>query len=188
MASLIFISHPEVVVDPETPVAKWGLSDLGRKRATRLAKSEIVSDVTGIWSSTETKAYETAQIVADELGLDLRKEADLGENDRTATGFTPPPEFEAAADAFFAQPETSFRGWESADDAQSRILGCVQGIVSQHRSGDLAVVAHGAVGTLLYCALMNIAINRAHDQPGQGHFWTADLSDLVPRHAWKSIG
>ena len=33
--------------------------------------------------------------------------ADLGENDRSATGYLPKAEFEAMADAFFARPDES---------------------------------------------------------------------------------
>lgn len=36
------------------------------------------------------------------------------ENDRSSTGFLPPEEFEVVADAFFAQPGVSVRGWETA--------------------------------------------------------------------------
>lgn len=41
----------------------------------------------------------------------------LGENDRSATGYLPHEEFEAAANAFFEQPDASFCGWETAVEA-----------------------------------------------------------------------
>jgi hypothetical protein len=72
-------------------------------------------------------------------------------------------------------------------DAQARILSAVQDIVAQHPGGDLAIVTHGAVGTLLYCHLQGVAIDRVHDQPGQGHFWTANLASLLPDHGWRPI-
>jgi hypothetical protein len=38
----------------------------------------------------------------------------MHENDRSATGFLPPPEFEAVADAFFVRPLESVRGQYTA--------------------------------------------------------------------------
>ena len=65
-----------------------------------------------------------------------------GENDRSATGFLAPPDFEAAADRFFAEPETSFRGWERAIDAQARIVAAVDRTLETH---DLSVPGGGGM-------------------------------------------
>lgn len=187
MPRLLIITHPEVTVDPCVPIPAWGLNDTGRHRAASFALSDHVSSVTRIWASTETKARETASILAAPRDLPIALDARLGENDRSATGFLPPPEFEAAADAFFAHPQASYDGWETAAKAQARIVLAVQDITARHSGGDLAIVTHGAVGTLLYCHLSDLAIDRAHDQPGQGHFWTADLASMRPDHGWRPI-
>jgi broad specificity phosphatase PhoE len=69
-------------------------------------------------------------------------------------GILPPEEFERVADQFFASPEVSVRGWERAIDAQSRIVQAVEGIAELDKTeGAVAIVSHGAVGTLLYCHL-----------------------------------
>lgn len=187
MASLYFITHPEVVVDPETPIERWNLSPRGIERMRAFAASSIVSNVGAVWSSTETKAIEAAGILAGALGLGIQVSNNLGENDRRATGFLPPPEFEAVADSFFAAPETSIRGWERAVDAQARVRNVVSQIVAEHVEGDLAIVAHGAVGTLLFCALSGVPISRSYDQPFQGHFWQAALPALRPTDEWRPI-
>ena len=191
MQSLYFITHPEVVVDPEKPVERWHLSPQGIERMRIFAGSPVLENVRSIWSSTEAKAIEAAGILGGALGLGVSVCGDLGENDRSATGFLPPTEFEATADRFFAAPEESVRGWERAVDAQERVHNAVSRIVSGHGAdragGDLAIVAHGAVGTLLYCALSGLAIDRTHDQPFQGHFWKAALPQLKPDHGWREI-
>ena len=187
MANLIVVSHPEVVVAPNVPITDWGLSDVGRERARAFACSGILSAVSAIWSSTERKAIETADILSKPLGLGVQSHGLLCENDRSATGFLPPAQFEAAADAFFASPGKSFRGWETANDAQCRIAKTVGSIVSRHGEGDLAVVTHGAVGTLLWCKLSGKQISRQYDQPGQGHYWTADLETIRPQTGWQPI-
>jgi broad specificity phosphatase PhoE len=187
LATLYFITHPEVIIDRERPVQRWHLSLCGIDRMRAFSASPILSNVGAIWSSTETKAIEASGILAGALGIGIQVSKDLGENDRSATGFLPPAEFEAVADAFFAEPQGSVRGWEGAFDAQTRVRQAVDRIVAGHSKGDLAIVAHGAVGTLLLCALLEEPISRSRDQPYQGHFWQASLPNLQISDGWKPI-
>lgn len=187
MPDLLVITHPEVVIDPATPIPEWGLCETGRRRADAFARSDTLAAVTHVWTSPERKARETAALLADPRNLPITVEPRLAENDRSATGYLPPAEFEAAADAFFAHPRTSYRGWERAFDAQKRIVDAIRDIVGEHTAGDLAIATHGAVGTLLWCALAGRPIDRRHDQSGPGHYWVADLATLEPRHEWRSI-
>ncbi len=163
-------SHtPLVCIDATVPVPQWGLSDVGRTRAEAFARARLLDEVTSIWCSTETKARETAALIAGETGITILERWDLGENDRSATGFLLPYEFEAVADEFFARPEVSVRGWERAVDAQGRIVTAVTELLADERSGagDVLVVAHGAVGTLLLCHLLGRPITRQLDQLDQ---------------------
>ncbi|WP_082652787.1 histidine phosphatase family protein [Aureimonas sp. AU12] len=187
MASLLFVTHPEVVIDPAVPIERWQLSHKGIERMRAFSRSPVCADVRAIWASSETKAIEAAGILAGALGLGFQVSKDLGENERSATGFLPPTEFEAVADAFFAEPNTSIRGWERAIDAQARVREALLRILSRHEEGDVAVVSHGAVGTLLFCSLSGHAISRSLDQPSQGHWWKAVLPSLQPSNCWAPI-
>jgi len=155
MPTVFFITHPDVAIDPSVPVPDWPLNERGRARLRATAAYPRARGVGRIFASSERKARDGAQILADGLGLSGYRVVDgLGENDRSATGYLPKQEFEATVDAFFAQPETSVRGWEPAVDAQVRIIGAVEQIVAQASDdGDLAIVGHGGTGTLLYCHL-----------------------------------
>jgi len=187
MARLIFTTHPEVTIDPLVPVERWRLSDVGLARMRRFAESPVVADVTSVWASTEAKAIEAAGILAARFGIGVAVDHDLGENDRRSTGFLPPAEFEQVTDAFFASPQQSIRGWERAVDAQQRVRRALDRILARHGSGDIAVVAHGAIGTLLLCSYRQQPITRQADQPFQGHYWIAALPSLTVQHAWKPM-
>lgn len=184
-----YLSHPQVLVDPATPVPRWSLSPVGLARVTKLAASRALSGTEHVISSAETKALETATPLAKALGCPLAVREAMHENDRSATGFLPPDEFEAIADQFFAHPEESVRGWETAKSAQERIVGEVRASLAQCPEGDILFVGHGGVGTLLFCALSQVAISRAYDQgPGGGGCYfefTADLS--APRSRWQPL-
>ncbi|MEM6656761.1 MAG: histidine phosphatase family protein [Pseudomonadota bacterium] len=187
MPKLLIITHPDVAIDPDIPITDWSLNETGRRRAHMFASCDAFADVTQIWTSHEQKARETGDILAASRNLPVLRHAGLGENDRSATGFLAKKDFEAAADAFFAQSGISFRGWETAIDAQKRIHRTVTGILGTQYHGDLAIVTHGAVGTLLWCAFSGLTIDRRHDQPSQGHFWQADLSTLQPMSGWSPM-
>ncbi|MCA8884303.1 MAG: histidine phosphatase family protein [Rhodobacteraceae bacterium] len=163
-----YLSHPQVRIDPAVPVPQWGLSPEGAARVAALARSGALSGTVRVVSSLETKAVETALPLAQALGCPLQCHTVMGENDRSATGFLPGPEFEATADAFFARPDRSVRGWETAKAAQSRIVAAVRDCLATPDDGDLLLVGHGAVGTLLYCHLAGHPIDRRFDQPAGG--------------------
>jgi broad specificity phosphatase PhoE len=132
MTTVFFITHPDVVINPGVPIPEWPLNERGRARMRALAACAWMRAVRSIFASSERKARDGAQILADGLGIGRWGVVDdLGENDRSATGYLPPREFEAMVDAFFVQPQTSVRGWESAVDAQARIIRAVDRIVSQ---------------------------------------------------------
>lgn len=183
----LYITHPQVRIDPVVPVPEWGLSDVGRARAETAAAAPWVRQIRRILSSDETKAIEAADILAQAAGVTVEIVEDAHENDRSATGFLPPPEFEKAADWFFAHPDQSFHGWERAIDAQARIVAVVKRVLADHDPRQpIAFVGHGGVGTLLRCHLAGLPIARIHDQPpnGGGNIHAFRLADLAPLTGW----
>lgn len=187
---LYFITHPNVVIRRDLPVPRWPLSELGKQRMRAGLRQPWVRKVTSVYCSTEQKAIDGAQILADHLSVAIHQLEALGENDRSATGFLPPDEFERVADEFFAAPATSVRGWERAVDAQSRVVRAVEEIAARDNTGGaIAIVSHGAVGTLLYCHLAGEPIDRRRDQPpnGGGNFYGFTLSPSAVHSWWRAI-
>lgn len=193
MTIAYYLSHPQVQVDPAVPVPQWHLSDAGRARLTTLSGAGWLASVRRIVSSDERKAIETAEALAP-MTDDARVEILSGfhENDRSATGFLPPAEFDATADAFFATPEASVRGWERAVDAQTRIVGAVDAALA---GGDAPVlfVGHGGVGTLLKCHVKGEPIARAADQaaegghPGGGNVHAFSIAERRHLFGWTAL-
>jgi broad specificity phosphatase PhoE len=187
MPYLHYATHPQVEIDPNKPVTLWSLSARGRERASAALSQDWTQRLGRVVSSDETKAVEFAELLARARGLVPEVRTSIGENDRRATGFVPPSEFELLANAFFARPEESVRGWERAVDAQRRIARGLADLLSSEDERDIAVVGHGAVGTLWYCHLNGLPISREQDQPGQGHYFTVDRASGKPLHAWRPI-
>jgi broad specificity phosphatase PhoE len=187
LSTVFFISHPEVVVDPLQPIPLWSLSPRGEQRMRAFAQLPLLASLRWIFSSSEQKAREAAQLLAQIQGLSVLVRAELGENDRSSTGYLAKDTFEQAADRFFAQPERSYRGWETAQDAQRRIVGAFTRALEEAGAGDLAIVSHGAVGTLLKCFLKATPINRGEDQPRQGNYFTIERSSRRLTSDWTPL-
>jgi broad specificity phosphatase PhoE len=181
------VTHPEIIVDPAVPVPKWSLSDVGIARMRAFARRPVARALRAIWSSDETKAIESAGLLGAPLGLGVAIHPGLAEIDRSATGYLPHDEHFAVADAAFAAPMQSVRGWERIADAQARMVAATEAILAQHQGGDLALVCHGGVATLLRCALLGVPISRALDQPSAGCVWRFDVATRQVLTEWERI-
>lgn len=190
MACVTFITHPDVQIDASVALTEWPLSLRGRDRMRALLAKPWVQDLDSVWSSTERKAVDGAEILAGGIAATPRQLATLGENDRSATGYLPKAAFEATADAFFANPHHNIRGWERAIDAQTRIVTAIRSVIAQAPPyGDVAIVSHGAVGALLLCHLKRCRISRTEDQPPTNgrNFFRFDIATEALKHGWQPI-
>ena len=88
----VYITHPQVRIDANVPVPEWGLSDVGRARAEAAAAQPWAKALKRIVSSDEAKAIELAEILGRAAGVKVEIAEDAHENDRSATGFLPPPD------------------------------------------------------------------------------------------------
>ena len=185
--TVVYLTHPEVVIDPALPVTDWGLDLIGEARVTSLIARLPESKGTQVIASAERKAVDTARRLAARTSNPLVVRPDMHENDRSATGYLSKLEFEAVADAFFAKPAVSVRGWERALDAQSRIVKQVDAAIEGFPNDRLLIVGHGGVGTLLYCHLAGLPIDRCWDQPGCGHWFAFDAASRIPKCHWQPM-
>jgi broad specificity phosphatase PhoE len=152
MRYLILIKHslPEII--PDLPAAQWQLSDEGRRRCVALAEQLRPYQPAAVVASREPKAAETGAIVARQLDVPFATAEGLHEHDRSNVGWGPSEDFMAAVAAFFARPSELVMGRETADAARERFAGALERALAAQPRGNLAIVAHGTVITLLVAA------------------------------------
>lgn len=190
MRTIYFITHPDVIIDPTIPITQWPLSPRGKERMKRLLSRPWVQTIGAVYCSTEQKAVDGAEIIANHLGIQYSMRPDLGENDRSTTGVLSFTEFNRAVDLFFAHPHDSFRGWETAQNAQDRIINAIKWILENEKTEkNIAIIAHGGVGTLYICSLKNVPIARNEDQPGTsgGNYFAFIDETKELLHGWMPI-
>lgn len=148
---LILVKHAMPEIDTEKPAREWQLSAAGRLAARRLAhdlSADRRFNLTHIYASPELKAQETAEILGETLRLRIDVHTDLHEHERSVVQWQNKTDFQASAAAFFANPHEVVFGSESADHAYARFGGAVDAICARE-SGDVCIVAHGTVISLL---------------------------------------
>ena len=146
---LILIRHSAVAQNPELASKLWRLSENGRFLAKSLVPKIAPHYPTQIITSSEAKAAETGQIIADEFGIPCQTAPDLHEHDRANTPYFATKEaFAAAVSRFFQQPGDLVLGRETAVQAQTRFVNAVNAVMTAHPTGNIAIVTHGTVLTL----------------------------------------
>lgn len=186
MAQVLYICHPEVVIDPDVPVPNWPLSREGLDKMHRLLPDLPLGGLGSVWSSDEQKAVDGAEILADHTGAPRFVDPGLGENDRSSTGYLVQSDFDIAVAAFFGSPDSSYRGWETARAARDRIVAATRDVIARAPAGDLAIVAHGGVGCLLNGAVKGAEISLTTASKGYGSWFCFDRDDWALTMDWQA--
>ena len=148
MSKLVLVRHSKPEVDLTQPAQEWRLGETGWRRAKLLAGRLNSFAPTVIWSSKETKAIETAGVIAGAFQVPVRVTHGLEEHHRSGTRYFPTQlEFEGAVERFSAKPEQLVLGTETADQALKRFTTAINQAIAL---GDLQtiVVTHGTIVTL----------------------------------------
>ena len=187
---ILFITHPEVVIDPAVPVPDWPLSDVGRARMDAFAVDVSDRLIAAVYCSDERKSRDGGEILAHRFGLEAQVRAGLAEHDRASTGYIAPPEFWQVVSEFFDRPDESIRGWTPARQAQAKILGAVEALKAEVKTpGTILIVSHGGVGRLLRAHVEGVEIGK-EDRPSHpcgGCYFPLDRHNLAPLARWRPI-
>jgi len=152
---LVLIKHslPEIVAS--LPAARWQLSVEGRQRCAKLAQHVAEYAPQVVVSSTEPKASETGQLLAEQLAIPSFTAPGLHEHERPATDWMTQEAFEASVAALFTRPHEVVFGAESAFQALERFRIALGAALARFPDQNLAVVSHGTVISLFVAAKNN---------------------------------
>ena len=153
-------------IERDRPASTWRLGEVGRQRSELLASRLSSFSPEAVWSSTEPKAVETAEIVAGAFGVPVQIADGLEEHHRDGIPFYPRrDDFEAAVEQFFCKPDQLVLGTETAVQARVRMTAAIDDIIDAGQT-DSIVVTHGTVMTL----------------------YVAGVAGIRPMCFWRSLG
>jgi broad specificity phosphatase PhoE len=169
---LWLVRHGESTWNAIGRVQGWAdppLSKLGVWQAERAAQRLVHVKLAAIYASTLQRAFQTAHIIADAVGLPVIADPRLREHGMgEATGMI------WGRDAFFSRwpflteianqgkpIRTYIPGSEPHNAFINRVNRAIQAIRQVHAKGDVAVVAHGGVFRHYLADLLNASLGKA---------------------------
>lgn len=166
MSDLVLARHGETVWHTENRYAgrtDVALSPTGHAQAEQLGRWAAAAGVEAVWSSTLSRARDTAAAASRAAGLDLREDARLCELDfGDAEGLTVAEmelRFPGATRAFQTDPvEHHLPGGEDPRRAVERSLAALREIAAERESGRVLVVFHTTLIRLTVCRILGVPL------------------------------
>lgn len=141
------------------------LSDKGREQAVNLAERLQSENFKAVYSSDLARAYETATLLAEPHGIEVRvcpglKEISFGEwEGMTYDNIN--GKWSKEIDLFFSRPaEVEIPEGESFQILQQRVVASLHDLVAAHPDETILVVSHGAAIRTAICAALEIPLNQ----------------------------
>jgi probable phosphoglycerate mutase len=147
-ARVLVARHGEAEYETELCSDDGGsLTALGRKQARELADSLRGERVARVWTSSMSRAVQTAEIVAGILGVDVVVREGLREYGVGALAGTMSHEkgyFEGVFRRWVeGDPDAAIEGGERVDDVVARVQAALEELADEHRGESVLVVSHG---------------------------------------------
>ncbi len=205
-------SHVEIVLIRHAQPERWQgegpadprLTPEGVAQAQRLVgylASNGAPTFHSVYSSTMTRAVQTAQALATRLGLHLHTDADLVEYDHHLNFYLPTEEIEEDFETYWANLQQGNYVGHHIDlgALQQRVVGAVDRIIAAHNDGErVAVICHGGVISAYLSSIMGhskplffepeyTSISRVRIYPsGRRYVMSANETPHMGFHGWHS--
>ena len=148
MKKLVLIRHSKTIFEPKVPNPQWILSEDGQELAKKLAETDVVGRLGVLYTSDQTKALETAVLLARPHRLSIRVKHDLTEVTSITKKFF--DNFEATVEAFHNGKIERINEGESVAEAKSRINEALEAIANETKDVEMVgLVAHGNILSIL---------------------------------------
>ena len=135
------------------------LTAIGRDQSARLAAWLAVEGIDHVVTSPLRRAIETAEPLADVLGLDLEVIDELREYDADADSYIPIEEMRAEkSERWQAMVEGRWAdyGGEPPDEFRGRIVPCIERVIDAYPGRRVAAVCHGGVINVYLASVLGI--------------------------------
>jgi broad specificity phosphatase PhoE len=166
----VFIRHSKTDRNPQVPIICWGLADQGIELAKELSQKDVIKDLDVVYASFQTKALETAVLLAKPNAIPIKADNGLTE----VTSFTGP--FEEDFDLYTKNVHDYYNddldriaGGETKAEALDRFNTTLESIAKAESDKDfVGIITHGNILTLfsaLYKDVDCFALHTAIKQP-----------------------
>jgi broad specificity phosphatase PhoE len=138
------------------------LTERGREQAQALADRLAHIELDAVYSSDLKRARDTAAVVAESQGLELRQLHGLREVDVGSWSGLTRDEAEERFPEGFAQWHDGYPGWKDGETYAAmtdRVLRAVDEIAAEHKGGRVLVVSHGGPIRAMHAAALGLDVH-----------------------------
>ncbi len=143
--NFVFIRHSKTQATPDIPITLWNLTEEGTQKAKALATNPITKNLDVIYASLQTKALETALILAKPNNIPIKTNPDLTEVTSFTREFLGDSYKQAVADLYSGKISRIAHG-ETASEALSRFEDALNEVAeSENTKENIGIVSHGNI-------------------------------------------
>lgn len=138
------------------------LDEVGRLQARAIARRLSSHPIAAIYSSPLLRAVQTAEPLADALGLEVQKEGQLIDiNYGDWQGLSPEEVSRRYPELYrkwLSAPHViRIPGGESLEEVRRRVVQALMRIIEKHRGREIAIVGHQVVNKVMLCAVLGLS-------------------------------
>ncbi|HEV7453728.1 MAG TPA: histidine phosphatase family protein [Candidatus Saccharimonadales bacterium] len=160
----IFIRHSKTDRNPQVPIICWGLAGDGIALAEELSGKDVIKNLDVVYASFQTKALETAVILAKPNAIPIKADDRLTE----VTSFTGP--FEKDFDVYtknvhdyYTDDLARIAGGETKAEALQRFNGALEAIAAVESDKEyVGIITHGNILTLFSALYKDVDCYELH--------------------------
>ena len=163
---IVLIRHSKTDRNPLVPILQWGLSEDGIEYAKKLSEKDIIKKLNVVYASFQTKALETAVLIAKPNATPIKADDNLTE----VTSFTGP--FEKDFDKYTQNVHDYYHGMierisngETKEEAIHRFNLALENIAEKEAGKEfVGVISHGNILTLFSSQYRDVDCFKLHTQ------------------------
>jgi broad specificity phosphatase PhoE len=160
----VFIRHSKTDRNSKVPIVCWGLAEQGVELAKELSQKPVIKDLDVVYASFQTKALETAVLLAKPNAIPIKANNGLTE----VTSFTGPfePDFDLYTKNvhdFYSDDLDRIAGGETKDEALDRFTTTLESIANTESDKDfVGIITHGNILTLFSALYKDVDCYELH--------------------------
>lgn len=160
--TLILVRHGETETNLNRKLHKAGdpkeLNETGKEQVRKTAKKIREYDLSVIYSSKETRAFQSAEIIAQEFSLKVRELDGLQERDWGDFSGKTWPEIQAVLDKMTLEERFNYvppngESWKAFDE---RLRTSIDKVIWENKGKNVVIVSHGGAIRALMPYLLNV--------------------------------
>ena len=146
---ITLIRHSKTNPTKDIPIPLWGNTNDGFELCERLCENQVIKNIDVIYYSLETKALETAVLLAKENSIPIKTDKNFEEISSFTQKFYVGDEFEKNIQKYYGKKVARIGDGESIEEALYRFNDAIERTIAKEGDAEnIGIVSHGGILSL----------------------------------------